>query len=94
MQTTAEKLREEGRIEGIALGEERGEARGEARGKTLGEVLGRTAGQRQVIDTLLQRRFGAIPTRLANKLAKASDEHLAAIALRLLDAKSIDDVFA
>ncbi len=66
----------------IELGEARGEARGEANG------------QRRVLQHLLQRRFGAISARFAEILANSPTDQLEAFAVRLLDAETIDDVFA
>jgi hypothetical protein len=81
MKTTADLLREEGRAEG--------EARGEARGQTRGRTEGRT----EVLLTLLRRRFGELPSPLVVRLASSTIAQLDAIALRILDAKSLDEVF-
>ena len=66
----------------IELGEARGEARGEA------------TGQRRVLQQLLLRRFGVISARFSQALASATSEQLDTFTIRLLDAKTIDDVFA
>jgi hypothetical protein len=77
MKTTADLLREEGRAEG------------EARGQTRGRTEGRT----EVLLTLLRRRFGELPSPLVVRLASSTIAQLDAIALRILDAKSLDEVF-
>ena len=77
MKTTADLLREEGRAEG------------EARGQTRGRTEGRT----EVLLTLLRRRFGELPSSLVVRLASSTIAQLDAIALRILDAKSLDEVF-
>ncbi len=81
MKTTADLLREEGRLEGEAKGRADGEARGAARGRT------------EVLLTQLRRRFGELPSALVARLATATIAQLDAIALRILDAKSLDEVF-
>jgi SAM-dependent MidA family methyltransferase len=63
---------------------------GEARGRASGEM----SGQRRLLQQQLLRRFGSISTRFANALATATAEQLDAFGLRLLDAKTIEDVFA
>ncbi len=90
MQSTADKLMAIAREEGRAIGEAIGEARGAARG----EAIGACEGRRQMLREQLLRRFGSIPKRRLAQLGKASKEALEAWALRLLDAKTIDDVFA
>ncbi len=82
MKTTGQKLIEMGKAEG------------EARGKATGEALGQLVGRQRLLQQQLLRRFGSISTRFANALATATTEQLDAFGLRLLDAKTIDDVFA
>ena len=85
MQTTADKLRAEGRAEGLAKGESIGIAKGES--------IGATAGRRTLIEELLRRRFGRIPKRFQHRLNQAAIPELDAIGIRLLDAKTIEAVF-
>ena len=59
----------------------------------LGEARGEARGQRRLLQQQLLRRFGSISTRFANALATATAEQLDAFGLRLLDAKTIEDVF-
>ncbi len=78
MQSTADKLMAIARAEGEAIG----------------EAIGACEGRRQMLREQLLRRFGSIPKRRRTQLGKAGKEALDAWALRLLDAKTIDDVFA
>ncbi len=86
MQSTADKLiaagREEGRIEG--------RVEGHLEGVATGELLGR----RQFLQQQILHRFGKIPRQFATQLQKSTIPQLDAIGLRLLDAKTIDEVFA
>jgi hypothetical protein len=77
VQTTADKLRAEGRAEGLAKG----------------ESIGATNGRRALIEELLRRRFGSIPKRFQTRLNQAAIPELDAIGIRLLDASTIDAVF-
>jgi hypothetical protein len=85
VQTTADKLRAEGRAEGLAKGESIGLARGES--------IGATDGRRTLIEEQLRRRFGQIPKRFQTRLNQAAIPELDAIGIRLLDAATIDAVF-
>ena len=93
MQTTADKLRAEGRAEGLAKGESIGIAKGESIGLAKGESIGATNGRRAIIEELLRRRFGQIPKRFQTRLNQAAIPELDAIGIRLLDASTIDAVF-
>ena len=77
VQTTADKLRAEGRAEGLAKG----------------ESIGATNGRRALIEELLRRRFGSIPKRFQTRLNQAAIPELDAIGIRLLDAATIEAVF-
>lgn len=68
----------EGRIEGEARGEVRGEARGEAR----------------LLRKQLIRRFGALPGWAELRLIDAEPAQLEAWGERVLEAPSLDEVFA
>ena len=89
VQTTADKLRAEGRAEGESIGIAKGESIGLARG----ESIGATNGRRALIEELLRRRFGQIPKRYQARLNKAAIPELGAIGIRLLDAATIEAVF-
>ena len=81
VQTTADKLRAEGRAEGESIGIAKGES------------IGATNGRRALIEELLRRRFGQIPKRFQTRLNQAAIPELDAIGIRLLDASTIDAVF-
>ena len=70
---------------------ERLELRGETRGVQKGEVLGRQA----VIQRQLTKRFGQsiLDIQFQERLRKATPEQLDLWAEKLLDAKSVDEVF-
>ena len=82
LMSTYDRLLAEGEARGIALGEARGKARGEARGRV------------EVLHRILRQRFGAEADRYVRKLERASVATLDRWALRILDAKTIADVFA
>ena len=93
MQTTADKLRAEGRAEGLAKGESIGIAKGESIGIAKGESIGANDGRRALIEEQLRRRFGKIPKSFQHRLNQAVIPELDAIGIRLLDAKTIEAVF-
>lgn len=70
--------REEGLAEGLEQGIERGRAEGEAR----------------VLERLLTRRFGPLPEAIAERLYRADVETLDRWSDRILDARTLDGVFA
>ena len=62
-------------------------------GREEGRVEGEARGRTEVLLTLLRRRFGELPTSLVLRLATSTIAQLDAIALRILDAKSLEEVF-
>ena len=80
--STAEKLRRDGLREGKALGE----ARGEARGRMQRGI--------ELVLRMLTRRFGTLPAAVRARVRRASAEKLDRWAVRLLDSKTLADVFA
>ena len=72
------KSREEGIQEGIRKGIHEGRQEGEV----------------QLLRLLLERRFGKLPQQVADRLAACSSEEAESLALRVLDAKSLEDLFA
>jgi len=74
--------RQEGRQEGQAIGEQKG------------KQLGRQEGEAALLLRLLEHRFGALPEWVAPRLAAAETTALEAWGLRVLDAGSLDDIFA
>ncbi|MBF0184191.1 MAG: DUF4351 domain-containing protein [Magnetococcales bacterium] len=61
---------------------------------TYAERSGIQKGEANVLLRLLQRRFGQAPDPIKTKITEASLEQLETWTDRILDAKSIDDVFA
>jgi hypothetical protein len=94
MQSTADKLMAAGREEGREEGRVEGRVEGLAEGRVEGMATGELSGRRQILHQLLVHRFGKIPRRCERQLQTATIQQLDAIGLRLLDAKTIDDVFA
>ena len=71
-----------------------GEARGIAKGISQGISQGISRGQTQTLQRLLAKRFGPLPEALLSKLQNASSTDLDRWTDRLLDAASLDAVFA
>ncbi len=86
MQSTADKL--------MAAGREEGREEGRVEGRVEGMATGELSGRRQLLHQLLLHRFGKLPRRCETQLQKATIQQLDAIGLRLLDAKTIEEVFA
>lgn len=64
---------------------------------TLAEELiaeGRVDGQRKMLLKLLQRRFGQVPAAITERVEAATIEQLDVWATRILDARSLDEMFA
>ena len=63
-------------------------------GKEVGLSQGLNLGQARVLLAQLRRRFGSISKAHEDRLATATSDQLEAIALRILDAKTIDEALA
>ena len=63
-------------------------------GRVEGIREGRVDGERTVLERLLRRRFGSLSPAAADRLQEASAADLEAWAENLLDARTLDDVFA
>lgn len=94
-----EKWKMEGLEAGLAEGRAKGHAEGEAKGRVEGEVKGRAEGEVKgrsaVLRRLLAKRFGEDiwESRVQERLRTASIEELDLWAERILDARTIDEVF-
>ena len=64
------------------------------RGRRDGHSDGRKDGQRALLLRQLTRRFGALPPDVATRVEQASPDQLEHWGDRILDATSLDDVFA
>jgi hypothetical protein len=81
-----QQARKEGRQEGLQKGRQEGEEIGEQRGHRKGELA--------LLLRLLERRFGPLPAWVRERVSAAETAALEAWGLRVLDAESLDDVFA
>ena len=77
MATMAEEWLEEGRVEG--------RVEGLAKGTLLGE--------KQMLLTLLEQRFGTVPTSYQKRLKQADSDTLLEWGRRLLSAPSLKEIF-
>ena len=84
--STAEKLRREGLRQGLREGLREGEARGEARGRLQRGI--------ELVLRLLTQRYGPLPAAVKARVRGASARKLDHWAERLLEAKTLADVFA
>ena len=82
------------RDEGMERGMEQGIERGMERGRVEGMERGRVEGERAVLERQLRRRFGVLPSAAASRLDRASAADLETWAENVLDAETLDDVFA
>ena len=53
---------------------------------------GRLDGELAVVLSQIEKRFGSVPPRLRDRLAKMSSAEVEAVGLRLLDARSVDEL--
>ena len=63
-------------------------------GEKQGELKGQLKGELTIVRRLLAKRFGPLPTWLDERLTQLSSAELEELSLRLLDAKSIDELFS
>ena len=68
--------------------------RGFARGFARGFEMGKVEGKREVLLRQLALRFGTLPDSVWERVGGAGSEDLERWAERILDATSLDDVFA
>ena len=77
-----------GREQGLELGLERGLEQGLEQGLEKG----REEGERQIILRLIAKRFGEVPPAAKKRIAAMSATKLERFALRLLDARSLNEL--
>jgi hypothetical protein len=75
--------------EGIRQGLEQGLAEGREQGLEQGQA----EGSRRIMRVLLEKRFGMLPAWVNQRLASCTDSQTDDLALRLLDAKSLESLF-
>jgi len=71
----------------------KGRAEGRAEGRLEGRVEGRVEGQLEILQGLVEKRFGRVPAATRKRLAGLTPDQLKAASLRVLDAKRIEDLF-
>lgn len=84
----------EGKDEGRFEGRNEGRNEGRVEGRVEGRAEGRIEGEAEVVRRQLERRFGPLPEGARTRLAAADADTLLRWADRLLDARSLDEVFA
>ena len=63
------------------------------RARDEGHKKGRTEGERALLERQLRHRFGVVAPGVADRLGRASEDELAAWAVNVIDADTLDDVF-
>ena len=72
---------------------ERGEKHGEKIGEKRGEKRGKKKGEISLLQRLLEKRFGRLPSWVKMRLEKATLKELDTWSLQIFDANSLEDVF-
>ncbi|HIJ85117.1 MAG TPA: DUF4351 domain-containing protein, partial [Magnetococcales bacterium] len=70
-----------------------GKWEGRQEGEQIGEQKGEQKGKAEMLTRQLQRRFGTVPDRTRERIAKADLSSLEEWSLRFVDAQSLDDIF-
>ncbi len=78
---------------GFNQGYLQGAQRGEERGRLEGKLEGKLEGQAALLGRQLIRRFGPLPEATQQRLHQATLEQLAHWADRILDARTLDEIF-
>ena len=58
-----------------------------------GRQEGLIEGQREILLSQIEKRFGSVPPRIRKRLGALKAEEIKAVGLRLLDAERIADLF-
>ena len=82
----------EGLAKGLAKGLVEGLAEGRAEGRAEGLEKGRHDGEIALLFRQIERRFGSVPATLQERFAKMSIPEVESVAIRLLDARSVEDL--
>ena len=97
-QRARDEARQEGMQQGVQEGTQQGMQQGIQQGMQAGVQQGvrqgRVEGERAVLERQLRRRFGVVPSELTERLRQASTNDLETWAENVLDASTLDDVFA
>nr|VFK67758.1 MAG: protein of unknown function (DUF4351) [Candidatus Kentron sp. UNK]VFK73099.1 MAG: protein of unknown function (DUF4351) [Candidatus Kentron sp. UNK] len=86
MSQFAQDIRQKALHEGIQQGMQRGRQEGRQEGLLEGEA--------KLLLRMLPRRFGPLPNEISERIHKADPDTIESWADRVLDAKSLDDVFS
>ncbi len=73
---------------------EESKQQGRLEGEQLGEQRGRQSGKAALLLRLLERRFGVLPDWARDRVLAADTDMMEEWGLRVLDAASLDEVFA
>jgi predicted transposase YdaD len=65
----------------------------EARGRFEGKVEGQLDGERMILRRQISKRFGSVPEWVNERIEKLDAEQLMEVGDRLLDAKSLSELF-
>ncbi|MGF7210910.1 hypothetical protein GGE65_005522 [Skermanella aerolata] len=84
----------EGMEQGVAQGMKQGVAQGMEQGIAEGREQGVAQGQARLLTRQLARRFGPLPAEVTSRINEAGTETLDTWGERLLDARTLDEVFA
>jgi predicted transposase YdaD len=81
-------------LENKVLGREykRGRQEGLQEGELKGKLEGKLEGELKVLRRLIEKRFGAMPGWVEERLADQSAADLEELSVRVLDAQSIEDL--
>lgn len=90
VKTTYDRLVEEGRVKGLA----EGRAKGQAEGRAEGQAEGRAEGRAAILLKLLHARFGDLQAEVTDRVRNASVEQLDLWAVAVLEAQTLEEVFA
>jgi len=82
------------RRKGIEEGRQEGRQEGLQEGRQEGLQEGRQEGELAILRRLIERRFGPLPSWAEQRLTAASTEQLEALATRVLDAASLEEVLS
>ena len=77
----------------IRKGIEEGRSIGMQEGRSIGKQEGRQAGLHLVLRLQLEKRFGSLPVWAEERLAPSTAQNAEALAVRLLDVRSLEELF-
>ena len=84
---------QQGRQEGHLEGRQEGRQEGRLEGLLEGEAKGETKGEAKLLMRQLSRRFQPLPNEVTDRIQKADPNTIEIWADRILDAKSLEEVF-